>query len=277
MEKEPPKKSPPKKLPGASDTPRKDAPAKDRGVDEKRVDPAPSRTARTAAGWSAVLVSLVFVWAVGAAPNPPQLQERSLVSLTGTVGDVRKEAFVLDFVGGSITIEMDDWEAADEAWALRRGERVTVYGRVDGGFYERRTIAAKSIYSYDHRTYDYADERDEAGDHFALPFAMTAVPEGSWVTVSGTIGEIDGRRFTLRTSGITLEIDTAGMPYDPLDDDGVQQLDAGERVTVWGVLDAGLFDRRTIRASTIVSVTRGGQRMAAARVAPRRTLLEEPG
>jgi len=47
------------------------------------------------------------------------------------------------------------------------------------------------------------------------------------------------------------KIDTAGLDYDPLDDEGLQQIDVGDRVSVSGEIDEALFDNTELSADSI--------------------------
>ena len=45
------------------------------------------------------------------------------------------------------------------------------------------------------------------------------------------------------------------MPYDPLDEDGYQQIEVGDRVSVTGRVDEDLFEGRELVADSVVTLT----------------------
>jgi len=165
-----------------------------------------------------LVAGLVLAVGLGAVPaaadEEPDLEadrDRDWISLTGDVVEASVERFVLDYGEGLITVEMDDWDWYDEADHILPGDRVTVYGRIDDDFYEKRTIEADSAYVYDRSTYYYASDADEEDVPF---YSAIAVPEGSWMTVTGTIEKVDGREFVLDTGTSKLRVDTILMPYE---------------------------------------------------------------
>lgn len=175
----------------------------------------------------------------------------SYVSVSGEVVSAGANAFTLDYGEGLITVEMDDYDFDADAAPLGAGDDVTVYGLVDDDFYEARTIEASSVYNDDTNTFHYASAADEEMDVglFAYP-AMSY--EGPGVTLTGTITSVDGREFVLDSAATEVEVDTAGLAYDPLDDEGVQQLDVGDRVSVSGALEQSLFDNTELSADGVL-------------------------
>ncbi len=189
------------------------------------------------------------------AVNPYSKSDESWISLTGTVASAADETFTLDYGEGLITVEMDEWAwYEDDKLRIMPGEKVTVYGRVDDGFYQARTIEAGSVYSFDRATYYYASSADEEGDPIYYYTTPTLAPEGSWVSMTGTVTAKSGREFTLDTGWREVSVDTASMLYNPLDDQGMQQISIGDRVSVMGQIDDALFDERELSADSIVSL-----------------------
>lgn len=220
-----------------------------------------------AAGIALVAMVAAAVLATPAAADPATESlytkpDRAWISLTGEVADSDFERFVLDHGEGLVTVEMDDWDWYDEANRIMAGDRVTVYGRIDAGLYEKRTIEAESVYVFDRNTYYYASDADEEGDYLhSYGIHAHSMPEGSWMSLTGRVRTLSGREFTLDTGAGMVQVDTISMAYNPLDDVGFQQIDAGDRVTVTGHLDLDFFERREIMAETIVSLTRDETKM----------------
>lgn len=203
-------------------------------------------------------LTLVVAWSGSAsASNPYAKADGEWISLTGEVTNTTLSGFDLDFGDGTITVEMDDWDAYDESALIDDGERVTVYGRIDDALFEKRTIEAGAVYVFSRNVYYHASSADEEGDfEFAGIENVYPYPqEGHWVQLSGTVESIHGREFTLDLGYDDFRVDTAEMAYDPLDDIGYQRIDVGDRVSVWGHMDYDLFEARELKAETVVTVS----------------------
>lgn len=200
------------------------------------------------------LVALSSAPAMSANPYKLKYQDQDWITVTGDVKTVSDEAFTLDFGDGMITVEMDDWDWFDEADLLKTDEKVTVYGRIDNGWYEAKKIEAGSVYAHDRATYYYANDADEEGDYSYYSYYITyptTVPDGTWMSVSGEVTDINRRELTLDTGAYKVSVDTIGMAYNPLDDKGYQQIDKGDRIYVSGEVDLNVFDENELSASAI--------------------------
>lgn len=186
--------------------------------------------------------------------------DEALVSLTGTVVSTSDERLVLDYGDELITVEMDDFDTLDDALFIDTGDRVTVDGRIDDGFYESRTIEASRVFSSDRATTYYASAADEEGDAlahvaFQQPVDPQSYPEGTWMSVSGRVEQINGRQFSLDVGPNAVKIDTQDMAYNPLDDVGYQEVDVGDSVTVVGEINEELFEKRELSAERLYTVS----------------------
>lgn len=196
-------------------------------------------------------------WAL--AQNPDQVPDGGWISLTGTVESTAPDQFTIDHGDDAITVEMDDWDWYDESRHIRNGERVTVYGRVDDGLYEERTIEASSVYIPERAQFYYASDMDEEGDrHHLFPFFVHGfyAPDGTWMTVDGKVIETNGREFTVDTGFREVIVDTDEMVYNPMDDEGYQKVVEGQHVTVTGYLDVDFFEKDEIKAKTLLTFNR---------------------
>ncbi len=72
-------------------------------------------------------------------------------------------------------------------------------------------------------------------------------PDSSWISLSGTIAAVGGDSFTLDfgTGEVLVEMDD----WDWYNE--AHGLAAGDRVTVYGLIDDDMFERRTIEASAV--------------------------
>jgi len=176
------------------------------------------------------------------------------ISLTGEVTSAAGEAFRLDYGAGVITVEMTDFDGFQEAEYLVPGDDVVVYGLVDNDFYDRKTIEASTVYIDDTNSYIYADRANGAltPGYFGAPTPSFDDPA---LTYTGVVDSVDGREFWLTDiAGVRIEVDTASMAYNPLDNEGYQQIDAGDRVTVTGTIDAGFFENNELSADSVVTL-----------------------
>ena len=128
---------------------------------------------------------------------------------------------------------------------------MTVNGMVDDDLFETTSIEASSVYVDNLNTYFYASAADEE-DTFVT---VTAPPTVSAVTVQGTVTDVDDEEFTIATGLREILVETDEMWYDPLDDEGFQQIDIGDRVSVTGTIDDDFFEGRELVASSITTLS----------------------
>ena len=82
---------------------------------------------------------------------------------------------------------------------------------------------------------------------------MTDAP--NYIDSTGYVTAIEGREFTLGGDQGAIRVDTSQMAENPLDDDGFQQVDVGDRVYVWGDFDLSTRENSELMAKGIVSLT----------------------
>lgn len=177
----------------------------------------------------------------------------SLIGLTGTVTSTTADSFKLDYGKGMITVEMDDWDAFGDAWPLVDGDQVTVYGAVDNDLFEKTTIEAGSVYVKDLNTFFYASAADE--EEYGQ-WVIDIDAELGDVTYIGTVKSVSPltNTFTIDTGLMELSVDTSGLLYDPLDDEGFQQIDVGDRVSVDAVIDRDFIGDQDLLAESVVTL-----------------------
>ncbi|WP_188054008.1 hypothetical protein [Sphingosinithalassobacter sp. CS137] len=177
---------------------------------------------------------------------------RDRVTLDGTVISTTPSQLLLDYGSGEITVEVDDWDSFGEATLINPGDRVIVTGLVDGSFLTSRSIEARSVFVEDLNTTFFAAGADE--EDFGLSRLGTAAGATN-VNFTGRVREIDGRAFVMGTDNARFTVDTSRMSYDPLDEEGYQRIEAGERVFVWGEFGPASGDTARLIADGIVSLT----------------------
>ncbi|MFW5815309.1 MAG: DUF5666 domain-containing protein [Wenzhouxiangella sp.] len=188
------------------------------------------------------------------AQDPREQPDESWISLAGTVTSTTPDSFRLDYGDGMITVEMDDWDAFGDAWPLMDGDRVTVYGKVDQNLFANTTIEAGSVYVEGLNTFFYASPDDEE-EYGAWVVNVDAVP-GDLIYI-GTVESVDPttKTFTIDTGEMELSVDTSALPYDPLDDEGFQQIDVGDRVSIDAVIDADFIGDQDLLAQSVVTLS----------------------
>ncbi|MBK0400155.1 hypothetical protein H0I76_13230 [Limibaculum sp. M0105] len=188
------------------------------------------------------------------AQDPPQTPDTTWVTLSGTVTCSQADVVLVDHGEGLITIEMDDWDRYGEATLIRSVGRVITSGWIDDGFGEARTMEADSVYALTRDTFLYASDSDEESRFEpTAPFPHNG-GEGSYLRVTGNVKSIEGHTFILNTGHGQIKVNTAQMPYNPLDDVGAQRIRPGDRVSVYGRIDDDLFDHGEITARAIMSL-----------------------
>lgn len=187
-------------------------------------------------------------------PDPMVLPDDTWISLTGTVTSTTPDSFLLDYGDGLITVEMDDWDNFGDAYPLADGDQVTVYGDVDKGLFEATTIEAGSVYVDDLNTFFYASAADE--EDYGEWVVVTDAAIGDLVYIGTVVTVIpDAHTFTIDTGAMELTVDTSAMLYNPLDDQGFQQIDVGDRVRVKAEIDADFFGDQDLLAESIVTLS----------------------
>lgn len=183
-------------------------------------------------------------------PNPYAKKDGSWISINGTVTTVGPDAFNLDYGEGIVIVEMDDWDLDNDGYKLLADDKVTVYGRVDDDLYETTSIEASSVYVKNLNTYFYASAADEE----TLP-AIATVPVVDYdLQLTGEVTKVEGREFTIDTGTRQMSVDTIEMSYNPLDDEGFQKIEVGDRVSVTGDIDNKTWDERELSAETIITL-----------------------
>jgi len=187
-----------------------------------------------------------------------RLGKGGAITVTGKAKNVGADNFTLDYGDGDIVVEVDDWDWFTEAALIGDGDTVTVYGIVDDDLFERRTIEAGSVFLQNRGEFVFANAADEEDFYFTSPYFISVeTPLG--VTTYGDVTAIEGREFVLDAGGFGVRVDTIHMAYNPLDDEGYQQIEVGDRVSVAGDINDSFFDDTMIDANSIVIVSESGK------------------
>ncbi|MGD2046545.1 MAG: hypothetical protein PVJ80_08315 [Gemmatimonadota bacterium] len=202
------------------------------------------------------LKSILGALAVGAllaapvtAQNPYMRADDSWINIEGTVDRVWRDAFTLDYGDGTVTVEMDDGDRDADAYILRKGDKVSVSGRVDDDLFEITTIEAGRVYVENLGTNFYSSAADEEDWLVSINPPL----ELSRTEIRGTVIGVDETddSFTLRVGARDVTIETDELSYDPLDDEGYQQIEAGDYVAVGTHLEQNFFEGHEIMADHV--------------------------
>ena len=185
------------------------------------------------------------------AVNPYAMEDDSWISINGEVTSVTADAFELDYGDGQIIVEMDDGDRDADGYKLMMGDEVRVSGMIDDDFYDLTTIEASSVYLKNIDTYFYASAMDEEDIGYSI-----ISPSVTDTVVQGTITSVDvnGEQFTLDSGLQELTVEVDELTYNPLDDEGFQQLDVGDRVSVQGSIDHDFFEGRVFEANYVTTL-----------------------
>jgi uncharacterized protein YdeI (BOF family) len=207
------------------------------------------------------LLTFAIAAALGAgtaqAQQPYEKPDGAHVSISGTVASPSADEFVLDYGSGTILVEMDDWDSYGDAHGLMDGDKVTVFGRIDDDFFEVAKIEAGSVYVENLNTYFYASSADEETQAYNPRYWTAPAPiVVSAMTLRGDVTAVDSeeRTFTIDTGGSMITVEVDDMGYNPLDDNGFQQIDVGDYVSVSGIMDYELMDGGVFEADVVTTL-----------------------
>lgn len=192
----------------------------------------------------------VLIALPAAAQDPYSKPDNTWISIDGTVKTVARNMFTLDYGDGMITVEMDDSDRDADAYVLDPGDKVTVFGKIDDDFFEATTIEAASVYVEKLGTHFYASSMDENDRPFTFGAFSPPVIVSSSI-LRGVVTDVNNNHFTLNTGSRAIDVNVAEMSYNPLDDEGYQQIDTGDRVWVSGKVDHNLFSGRQFLAESV--------------------------
>jgi len=193
--------------------------------------------------WSAVAL---------ADTNPQKYPDGTWVTVKGTVVEQEPEHFVLDYGEDTIIVEVDDFDTVPEGRLVFEDDEVTVHGKIDNDFYQKKTIEAESLYIDDLNLSVSSPSAADEEDAYFYYYVHTPIDYD--LEVRGEVSSVDGREFTIDYGDQKLTVDTSLMAYNPMDDKGFQQVDEGDHVIVSGELDLDLFEEQELIAENIVTI-----------------------
>ncbi len=180
--------------------------------------------------------------------NPQEVAKNAPISLSGKVLEAGPNGFTLDYGISTVTVEMDDYDPAREGMSIVAGDDVTVYGRLDRDPAEVTKIEASAVYVTALNTVYYANSADEED----LLTPVNFLPQGeSYATFRGNVTLVGSDYFILESGIRNLKVSIETLGYNPLDREGMQQVNVGDRLQVSGEFDWNLLSKDEIEASSI--------------------------
>lgn len=210
-------------------------------------------TALRSLGVAALIAAGLTTSAQADEADPYTMADNTWITLSGEVESVDRDSFMLDYGDGYILVEMDDGDRDADAYKLLKGDRVTVSGQIDDDFFETTKIEASSVYVENIGTTFFASSVDEETSEGLVATVSVPVVVAETV-VQGTVTDVNTSEFTVDAGLHNMRVDVSDMPYNPLDDEGYQKIDVGDRVRVSGDIDSDLFEGRELVADTLIKL-----------------------
>ena len=181
-----------------------------------------------------------------------EVDDGAAIVINGKVGDIRDDEFDLVYTRGVITVELDRFGWSDNVTDyLMQGENVTVRGYIDDDFFEGREIEATSVNLHENFVYYYA--KDNTLSSVANLFENNN-PDNIYLNVTGTVKSITGKNMVVVNKNGTIPVDLTHFDYDPFDNVGMQQIDVGDQVHVYGQIDENFFNKKELKADGLVEL-----------------------
>ncbi len=181
------------------------------------------------------------------------------IRLDGTVTSVSDDGFSLEGGDRRISVKTKNFPTSARRM-VKEGDRVTASGRIDDGVFSRKSVVASALRVSSTGQSYYATDRtakDAARSPYpdADPNLDARFENGEWVSLTGKVSKIAKGTFTLDTGAQPVTVDARDAGGFETD-----RLRIGDRVSVSGKADAGLFDRREIAADAVVILPGTGPR-----------------
>ena len=185
------------------------------------------------------------------AASPYLKADNSWISIDGKVKSVTSDSFVLNYGEGDITVKMDDGDRDGDAYKLLPNDKVTVSGEIDDNLFSATEIEASSVFVEKLGTTFFASSADQDAFSYYNYDPDVSIAD---TMLNGTVSSVEGRTFTLNTGNKMVKVDTNSLSYNPLDSEGFQRIEKGDRVSVTGEMDEGFFTNRQLRADSILTL-----------------------
>jgi len=191
--------------------------------------------------------------AAGLAQDPYEQADQTWISISGEVETAGRDFFVLDYGEGRIVVDIADGSRDAAGYVLENGDRVTVTGIVDDDLFETTTIDASSVYIQHLDTYFRAQPILDDSPMIAVTTPVVIAE----TVLQGTVTRVGAQQFTIDTGERQVSIQVDEMRNDPLDEEGYQQVEEGDLVSVTGTVKADFLEGRVIKARSVTTIRSG--------------------
>lgn len=180
------------------------------------------------------------------------------VTISGTVADILDgDRFMLDYGNGKIQVDTNDairnWFKSNASFGIKKGDKVTVTGKLDNNWFTKKEIDAYSI-THDTDNYTLGFNPNTATSTNMLPYPDTArhsMFHRDRIGITGIVGDVKSKdRFILEYDGGAIEVEMDGFKLAPGD-----QLKVGDRITVYGKIADNFFEKHELEADSIEKVS----------------------
>ena len=192
------------------------------------------------------------------------MEDDAIVTLTGTVAEISGDEFQLNYGGNEmITVELDNFGfTGDETEYLTIGESVTVRGVLDDDLFEGREIEASDVRLNDSYVYYYYDvpamstdmSNRNNQDNQNNDANQAQMNDGAYVYLTGEVTEVENDMAMVSDNSTTYQVDMSELGYDATDDEGMQKIEVGDVVYLYGEVESGFFTDKQIVADGIVEM-----------------------
>lgn len=201
---------------------------------------------------SILLVTWAFTFShISYGANPYLRPNNTWISISGEVEAVKPNQFTLNYGEGTVTVEMDDGDRDADAYKLIKGDKVTVAGFIDRDLFEKTKIEAGIVYVENIGTTFYSSSADEEGPNLSYYYPTPTPGTTSSALLYGTVSDIDGKTFSMKTSELKVTVDTSAMSYNPLDAVGYPQIKKGDYVSVSGKMTKKFILGNSLEAKSV--------------------------
>lgn len=201
---------------------------------------------------SGILIGfLLTMTTVARAQTDPYLgPNNTWLTIGGTVSEVTRNTFRLDYGLQSVVVEMDDGDRDADAYSLIPGDKVIVSGMIDDDFFESTSIEAASIFVEKLNATYYSSALDEEDYRTRL----TWQPRTGEVLVQGRVSSIEDDVIVVDEGLRSVEVSVDSMPYNPLDDRGLQIIKEGDLVMISGTMGDTFLRDEHLQATAILKL-----------------------
>lgn len=207
---------------------------------------------------SAVTLAVCTAAIADSVVDPHDQDDDTQITLSGKMVKIDGDEFVLRYLGGSITVELEDWARDAEELGFKNNAEVTVYGEIDNDLFTASTIEAEAVYLKSNGRYFYAPDKISKPATRAYRWSEPTDDSLADMSIRGRVIATDREvgEFTIAVANgdeITVKLDE--LAYDPFDEVEGKEIEKGDWVRVAGRLDFEFFEGKVLHADAVNTFT----------------------